>query len=597
MIATIFLILLLAACTVSCSFWLVALGSLASVLKRRRSHGPAYEPRVSILKPVKGIDAGALENFASFCTQEYPRFEVLFGVADRKDPAVALIEQLQLRFPDLSIRLFVAEPLGTNPKAATLHCLAAEAKGEILAICDADIRVGPDFLRRVVAPLADPQIGLVTCLYRGEMPQNLSARLEALHMDAAFAPSVALAWKHGTKVGLGAAVIMRRNDLERAGGYAGIADHLLDDYEIAARIAGLGLRIHLSDCPVASVLGSMHFPQQWAREVRWQRGIRLVRPLQYPGMIITFSLPLALAAAAFLPLTHWALVAVPGVLAVRWFVAWRAAVLLGQRERRYLAWLPVRDLLSLAVWIVAMFGRRVKWRGQEFVLRRDGRLRAMETEGLPDGLLARGIRRLDAHLRRKQGIFEFSDSARSVLRINIAPAETDLTFADGTEVRPGEPVGVLHLWNEHLTTIPRGGADLAWAMAMRKAMQFSLRELAKAARHDPRLRDVKAFGGTAVFVSRAGVPQVAKMASRFGFEWMPDGRKRSMFGRVHDFFENFLVLGLQWAFNPAGMRGKGFIRPREPLWMSRETLMKRYQPAPKKKPVPRDEVISIASSP
>jgi ceramide glucosyltransferase len=332
MIATLVLILLLAACTVSCSFWLVALGCLASVLKRRTPpHGPAYEPMVSILKPVKGVDAGALENFASFCEQEYPRFEVLFAVADPEDPAVAIIEHLRSRFPDLSIRLFVAEPLGTNPKAASLHCLAEAAEGEILAICDADIRVGPDFLRRVVAPLADKQIGLVTCLYRGELPRNLSARLEALHMDAAFAPSVALAWKHGTKVGLGAAVIMRRDDLERAGGYAGIADHLLDDYEIAARIAGLGLKIHLSDCPVASVLGIMHFPQQWAREVRWQRGIRVVRPLQYPGMVITFSLPLAIAAAAFFPLTPWALVAVPGVLAVRLFVAWQSAVLLGQR--------------------------------------------------------------------------------------------------------------------------------------------------------------------------------------------------------------------------------------------------------------------------
>lgn len=593
MIATILLILLLAACTVSCSFWLVALGSLASVLKRPKRRGPAYEPMVSILKPVKGVDAGAIENFTSFCEQEYSRFELLFAVADPEDPAVALIGQLRAKFPNLSIRQFVAEPLGTNPKAASLHCLAEAAHGQVLAICDADIRVGPDFLRRVVAPLADKQIGLVTCLYRGELPKNLSARLEALHMDAAFAPSVALAWRHGTKVGLGAAVIMRRDDLERAGGYAGIADHLLDDYEIAARIAGLGLKIHLSDCPVACVLGAMHFPQQWAREVRWQRGIRVVRPLQYPGLIITFSLPLAIAAAAFFPLTPWALAAVPGVLAVRLFVAWQSAVLLGQRERRYLALLPVRDFLSLAVWLVAMFGRRVTWRGQEFVLRRDGRLQATDAGLLPDGLLARAIRRLDAHLRRKQGIFEFADHPRCLVRINVAPAEADMAFADGTCVRAGEPVGVLHLWNEHLTTIPKDGADLRWAMAIRQRMQVSLRELAKAARHDPRLKDVKAFGGTAVFVSRAGVSQVAKMAARFGFEWIPDGRSRSPLRRVHDFFENFLVLGLQWAFNPAGMRGKGFIRPREPLWMSRETLMKRYHhPATKKKPVPLEPVVA-----
>ena len=129
-----------------------------------------------------------------------------------------MVEELQKKFPGRSIRLFISEPLGTNPKAATLHTLAAEARGDVLAICDADVRVSADFLRRVVEPLANPAIGMVTCLYRGEVPANVPARLEALHMDAAFAPSVALAWKLGTDVGLGAAVIMRREDChERAG--------------------------------------------------------------------------------------------------------------------------------------------------------------------------------------------------------------------------------------------------------------------------------------------------------------------------------------------------------------------------------------------
>jgi ceramide glucosyltransferase len=576
MISAILLTLLLAACTVSCAFWLVALACLHSVMKRRKAPASGYEPLVSILKPVKGVDAGALENFVRFCTQDYPHFEILFGVADPKDPVVRLVDQLQQRFPAISIRLFVAAPLGTNPKAATLHKLAAKARGEVLAICDADVRVSPDFLRRVVAPLADPSIGMVTCLYRGELPQNIPAWLEALHMDAAFAPSVALAWKLGTDVGLGAAVIMRREDLSRAGGYAGIADHLLDDYEIAGRIARLGLRIHLSDCPVASVLGPMQFRQQWAREVRWSRGIRAACPSRYLGMIITFSLPLALAAAAFGRVTHWAWIAAPAVMAVRWFVAWRSAVLLGQRERRYLAWLPVRDLLSLAVWTVGLFGRRVRWRSQQFLLGRDGRLEPIDEGAAHDGLVVRGIRRLDAHLRRKQGIFEVSDDPRCLLRISVDPAEMDLRFADGTVVKAGDPVGTLHLWNEHLLKIPSDGADLRWAIAMRQLMQFTLRELAVAIQTDPRLRRAKAFGGTAVFASRGGAPQVAKMASRFGFEWIADTRKRSVLRRIHDFFQNFLVFGLEWTFNPAGLRGKGFLRPREALYMSREGLVDRY---------------------
>lgn len=576
MISTFLLTLLLAACTISCAFWLVALACLHSVVRRRKAPAAGYEPLVSILKPVKGVDAGALENFVSFCTQEYPNFEILFGVADPKDQAVRIINQLREKFPALSIGLFIAEPLGSNPKAATLHKLAAEARGEVLAICDADVRVSPDFLRRVVAPLADPSIGMVTCLYRGELPQNIPARLEALHMDAAFAPSVALAWKLGTDVGLGAAVIMRREDLSRAGGYAGIADHLLDDYEIAGRIARLGLRIHLSDCPVASVLGPMQFRQQWAREVRWSRGIRAACPSRYLGMIITFSLPLALAAAAFGHVTQWAWIAAPAVMAVRWLVAWRSAVLLGQRERRYLAWLPVRDLLSLAVWTVGLFGRRVRWRGQQFLLGRDGRLEAIEDGAPRDGLIVGAIRRLDAHLRRKQGIFEFSQDPRCVLRISVDPAEMDLRFADGTEVKAGEPVGTVHLWNEHLLKIPGDGPDLGWAIAMRQLMQFTFRELAGAMEADPRLHRAKAFGGTALFASRGGSSQVAKMASRFGFEWIADTRKPSVPRKIHDFFQNFLVFGLEWAFNPVGLRGKGFFRPREALYMSREALLERY---------------------
>jgi hypothetical protein len=168
-----------------------------------------------------------------------------------------------------------------------------------------------------------------------------------------------------------------------------------------------------------------------------------------------------------------------------------------------------------------------------------------------------------------------------LLRVSLEPAEIDMEFADGTRVSVGEPVGVVHLWNEHLPTIPRDGADLRWAMAMRQLMQYTFRELAAASQADPRLRRARAFGGTALFASRGGPSQIAKMASRFGFEWVADNRKPSVLRRIHDFFQNFLVFGLQWAFNPAGLRGKGFLRPRESLYMSRKALLERYDPAAK----------------
>ena len=568
-------IVLLASCAAGCIYWLAALACLRAVL-RRPTTTHCFCPFVSILKPVKGVDSDALENFITFCIQDYPQFELLFGVADADDPVVELVEKLKQRFPDRPIRLLVAEPLGTNPKAAILHALSGHARGEVLVISDSDIRVTPDYLRRVVAPLQDPSVGLVTCLYRGERPLNTPARLEALHMDAAFAPSAALAWRLGTRVGLGATMALRASDLSRAGGYAAIADHLLDDHEVASRIARLGLTIEISDCPVACLLGELRFPEQWRREVRWVCGIRTAYPLQYPGLLVTFSTPLALAALIAGKLWPLPIIALCIALAIRWFVGWRSAALLGQRERGYLLWLPVRDVLSAAVWFAGLVGNRVTWRGNHFELRSDGRLDPIPGKRLPSGPLARAIRRLDAYLRRRDGIFEFNQDERCMLRVSVTGAEAEMEFADGTRVRPGEPVCALHLWNEHMVTIPKAGADLKWAMQMQRGMSRSLAQLAEAALHDPRLADARAFGANAVFVMRQGDAQVARMVGRFGFEWVSLDRRPTFRQRLHRFGENFLLLGLQWAFNPAGLRCKVFGRHRNPLWMSRRMLLDRY---------------------
>lgn len=152
-------------------------------------------------------------------------------------------------------------------------------------------------------------------------------------------------------------------------------------------------------------------------------------------------------------------------------------------------------------------------------------------------------------------------------------------LADGTRVEAGDPVGVLHLWNEHLPTIPREGPDLRWAINMRQGMARSMSQLAEAVGRDARLASVKAFGGNAVLVSHKGDAQVARVAGRYGFEWVTLDRGPMLWQRFHQFWENFLVLGLQWAFNPGGLRGKRFIRPREPLWISRDILVSKFAPA------------------
>lgn len=568
--------ILLGLCALSWAYWLVAWASLRSVLGARPTRGEAFTPPVSILKPVKGVDAGAMENFQTFCAQDYPDYELLFGVAEQNDPAVELIHRLKEQFPQHRIRLVVAGPLGANPKAAVLESLAREARGEVLVISDSDIRVTSQYLRCAVAPLANPATGLVTCLYRGEAPANLPARLESLYMDSTFAPSAALAWKLGTDVGCGATLAMRAADLARAGGYGAIADYLLDDYEIAARLAGLGLGVYVGEHPVASVLGSMRARDQWDREVRWSRGIRSTHPMRYLGLLMTFSVPLGIAAACLSGIRPLAWVILVVALALRTLVAWRCAVLLGQRERKYLLLLPVRDLLTVAVWCAGLFGRRVNWRGQRFILRSDGRLEPLARPRRPGGLLARAVRRLDAYLRVRQGIFEYSDDEKCLLRVSVEPAQAGFDLRDGTHICVGDPVCVIHLWNEHMTVIPPTGPDLTWAITFRRAMGRSFAQLAVAAQKDPRLLGAKAFGADAVFVSRKGDEPVAKVLAHFGFEWVTPDRKPTVWKKLHQFGENFLLLALLWAFNPSGMKGKSFFRPREPIWMSREMLVRKH---------------------
>jgi ceramide glucosyltransferase len=335
-----------------------------------------FIPPVSVLKPVRGVDWQAYQNFASFCRQDYPTYELLFAVADPQDPVIPLIERLQREFPQRSIRLIVAEAFGANRKASLLHHLVNEARYEILVVNDSDMRVTPDYLRRVVAPLSDDRIGLVTCPYRGELALTFTARLEALHMGAVFLPSVIVARKFlNMRFAMGATMALRRSDLNRLGGFVTVADYLADDYQLGARVAALGLVVHLSDYVIACVLGATTFREEWDREVRLARCNRVCRPVEYPGMLLTFSTPLAavlLVVSSFAPLGVQMLAI---SLLLRWAVAWFVSGCTGDQEvRRWLVWLPVRDMLSALVWCVGGLGRRVIWRGEEFVLQADGRM-------------------------------------------------------------------------------------------------------------------------------------------------------------------------------------------------------------------------------
>lgn len=384
--------LLLLVLAVGWLYWLIAWWVTRRFFTARPATSPEYQPPVSILKPVRGIDAQALGNYASFCEQDYPEYELLFGFADPEDPAIPVVRQLQDDYPGVPIRVVTGPVLGANRKASLLHHLTAAARHNILVISDSDMRVTPDYLGRVVAPLSDPETGLVTCCYRGKAARSLAAGLEALHMGVVFLPSVIIA-NRILKFGfaMGATAALRRKDLVRQGGFKPITNYLADDYQLGARIAELGLRVHLSDYVVETVLGRTRFREQWHREVRWGRCARVSRPACYPGLFVTFCTALALL---MLPIsgfgtTGWLALGVS--LAVRWLVAYLISGYTGDGEsRRWLPWLPVRDMLSALLWLVGCVGRQVIWRGDRYVLQPDGRMEPVPraTRGWLEGLRA-----------------------------------------------------------------------------------------------------------------------------------------------------------------------------------------------------------------
>ena len=352
--------------------------SAARSKRREESAGGEFAPPVSILKPVRGLDLHAYENFASFCQQEYPAYEVLFGVSDADDPAIPVIEKLIHDFPDRAIRLFIgAEQLGPSSKVCKLCRLAREARYDVLVATDSDLRVGSDYLRAIVAPLRDPQVGAVTCLYTGLADRQLGAELEAVGASADFAAGVLVAWRleGGVRFAMGSTMATTRRHLAEIGGFEALVDQHADDYEFGRRIAARGYRVALSPYRVVTMCPAQTTRGYFEHQLRWQIGVRHVRPGGHLGMLFTQGLPWAVAAAAVAPSMAVAVSFLGAYLALRLLAGWTVGVW-GLRDpllRRKLWLLPLRDALVFPIWLASFVRNRIRWRGLEFTLRK-GRL-------------------------------------------------------------------------------------------------------------------------------------------------------------------------------------------------------------------------------
>ena len=367
----------------SMAYYLICLYSAARFLGERKAAGEGARPApptppVSVLKPLKGTDPEMYESFRSHCLQDYPEYEIIFGVSDPADAALQLVERLKLEFPRCAIRAMVcSESLGSNTKVSNLAHMLGQAKYETILVNDSDIRVESDYLRRVLAPLEDNQTGLVTCLYRGTASPTLGSRLEALGISTDFAAGVLAArqLEGGIRFGLGSTLAFRRRDLEAIGGFEALVDYLGDDYEIGKRLADRGLKVRLSDVVVETFLPAYTLREFFDHQLRWGRTVRDSRRWGYLGLVLTFGFPWAVVAVVGSRGAPWSWTLLAAALALRFAVALVVAwsVLRDPQVLRFLALLPLRDFVALLVWSASLVGRKVVWRGDSFTLK-DGKL-------------------------------------------------------------------------------------------------------------------------------------------------------------------------------------------------------------------------------
>jgi len=343
---------------------------------------PDHAPPVTILKPVKGMDVESFENFASFCRQEYPVFQIVFAAASGEDPVLPVIRRLMAEFPDIDIDLVVDErKYGPNYKVCNLMNAYPRAKHDLIIICDSDIRVGPEYLRHVCALFADPVVGLVTSLYRSPRVRGTATALEAMGFTVEMMPNVLVARAlEGLTFALGASIAVRREALDAIGGFAAQVDYLADDYQLGNKVFRAGWRLELSDYMVESVMKKESFGHVFSRQLRWDRTMRVSRPGGFAGSGITQPFPPALLA---LLVSECSL---PGVAAALLLYAVRSlnAVLFSRRYLhdqlfpRWLWLLPVRDLLSFVKWVLSFFGNCVQWRGHRYRILPGGKMIDLE---------------------------------------------------------------------------------------------------------------------------------------------------------------------------------------------------------------------------
>ena len=340
--------------------------------RRENRANAQFTPGVSLLKPVKGLDIDAYENYASFCRLDYPEYEIIFCV-DADDPSLPVIEQVKRDFPERPIRVLIGSGRkAINDKVARLVRLTNEAKYDLFVITDSDVRVRPDYLRNVVAPFANEGVGAATCLYVSAHESTLAERLQSIGMTSDFFASVMVAWKlDGVTFTFGQTIATMRKAVQGYGGYPVLEDRPADDLYAGKLVAEQGYEVRLLPYVVESVADFETFGELLHKRLRWATVQRLMRPWGHMGLIFTFGLPWAIVAVASHPTKALAAGYFGGYAVCRVAIAWMIGGW-GMKQRgiwKKIPLIPLWDALAFGIWLGSFTRKTIRWRGVNYLMR------------------------------------------------------------------------------------------------------------------------------------------------------------------------------------------------------------------------------------
>ncbi len=361
-------------------YYLIALYSVWQFFRRGRRRGAAgspFTPPLSNLKPVRGLDPEAYENFASFCRQDYPDYEILFCLGEQDDPVLPVIEKLKRDFPQCRIRvLFASGGKGSNDKVVKLDRLVSEAQNEVLIVSDSDVRVRPDYLRQVVAPLADKNVGAVTCFYVAIEDKTFTDSLQTIGMFSDFYAGILVARQlEGVKFALGPTIATTKKALGGFGGYKAIQFRPADDLLVGRLIAEQGYQVELSRYTISTVADYASMNALLHKRLRWVVVMRHMRPWGHLGLLLTQGLPWSLMAVAWAPSPALATGFFGTYLLLRFLVTWMIGVW-GLKQSslwKKLVLIPLWDAVAFLIWLVSFTRNSIRWRDGEYYIR-DGQL-------------------------------------------------------------------------------------------------------------------------------------------------------------------------------------------------------------------------------